>query len=94
MQKPKKLPRDANSLAARIVALSTGQEPPKLIADVKEDEANQTPELIPQKNSAAVALGRLGGLKGGKARAEALSKKKRSEIARLAAAARWKKGGD
>ena len=37
--------------------------------------------------------GRAGGLKGGKARADALSAKKRSEIARLAAAARWKKSG-
>lgn len=42
------------------------------------------------KNAAAVALGRLGGLKGGKARAKALTAKKRSEIAKKAAAARWK----
>lgn len=46
---------------------------------------------LPEKNPAAVALGRLGGLKGGKARAESLSKKRRSEIATKAAAARWKK---
>jgi len=45
----------------------------------------------PAKNPAAVALGRLGGLKGGKARAASLTKKKRAEIAKLAAAARWKK---
>ncbi|HMO86571.1 MAG TPA: hypothetical protein PKC18_16795 [Lacipirellulaceae bacterium] len=44
----------------------------------------------PEKNPAAVALGRLGGLKGGKARAEKLTAKKRSEIAKKAAAARWK----
>lgn len=43
------------------------------------------------KNPAAVALGRLGGLKGGKARAEKLSAKKRKEIARKAAKARWGK---
>lgn len=43
------------------------------------------------KNPAAVALGRLGGLKGGKARAEKLTKKRLSEIARKAARARWKK---
>ena len=43
------------------------------------------------KNAAAVALGRLGGLKGGNARAAKLSKKRRSEIAKKAAAARWKK---
>ena len=45
-----------------------------------------------EKNPAAVALGRLGGLKGGKARAKKLSKKRRSEIARNAAQARWAKG--
>ncbi len=43
----------------------------------------------PGKNPAAVALGRLGGLKGGKARAEKLSARKRSEIAKKAAKARW-----
>jgi hypothetical protein len=42
------------------------------------------------KNPAAVALGRLGGLKGGPARKKALSAKKRKEIARKAATARWK----
>lgn len=41
------------------------------------------------KNPAAVALGRLGGLKGGKARAEKLSAKKRAQIAKKAAEARW-----
>jgi hypothetical protein len=41
------------------------------------------------KNPAAVALGRLGGQKGGKARAEALSPRKRSAIAKKAAVARW-----
>lgn len=41
------------------------------------------------KNPAAVLLGRLGGLKGGKARAAKLSGKKRREIARQAARARW-----
>jgi hypothetical protein len=47
------------------------------------------------KNPAAVALGRLGGVKGGRARAEALSPKKRKLIARKAAQARWKaKGSD
>ncbi len=43
------------------------------------------------KNPAAVALGRLGGLKGGKARAANLSAKKRAEIAKKAAKARWSK---
>ncbi|MBP7722285.1 MAG: hypothetical protein KA155_07085 [Alphaproteobacteria bacterium] len=43
-----------------------------------------------EKNPAAVALGRLGGLKGGAARAKALSKEERSAIAKKAAKARWK----
>lgn len=43
------------------------------------------------KNPAAVVLGRLGGLKGGKARAEKLSAKRRKEIAREAANKRWGK---
>jgi len=42
-----------------------------------------------EKNPAAVALGRLGGLRGGRARAEALSPQKRQQIARKAAKARW-----
>jgi hypothetical protein len=49
------------------------------------------PEPAPEKNPAAVALGRLGGLKGGRARAEKLSARKRREIAKKAAAARWQK---
>ena len=50
------------------------------------------PKVVPPvKNQAAVELGRLGGLKGGKARAAKLSKKKRAEIAKKAAAARWQK---
>lgn len=43
------------------------------------------------KNPAAVLLGRLGGLKGGKARAKKLSAEKRKEIAKRAANARWQK---
>ena len=43
------------------------------------------------KNPAAVALGRLGGLKGGKARAAKLTPTRRAEIARKAARARWQK---
>lgn len=44
-----------------------------------------------KKNPAAVALGRLGGKKGGKARAEKLTPEQRSEIAKKAAKSRWKK---
>ena len=43
------------------------------------------------KNPAAVMLGRLGGLKGGKARAERLTALEREKIARSAARARWSK---
>jgi hypothetical protein len=45
----------------------------------------------PEKNPAAVALGRLGGLKGGKARDLSLSKRRKSQIAKKAALARWKR---
>lgn len=44
-----------------------------------------------KKNPAAVALGRLGGLKGGPARSKKLSAKQRSEIARMAVLVRWRK---
>jgi len=54
-------------------------------------QVTEPPEEAPAKNPAAVALGRLGGLKGGKARAESLSPSKRAQIAKKAAAARWKK---
>ena len=47
--------------------------------------------MVKKKNPAAVALGRLGGLKGGKARARKLTAEQRSEIARRAVAARWAK---
>jgi hypothetical protein len=54
-------------------------------------EVDTSPNEV-KKNPEAVSLGRLGGLKGGKARAAALSAEKRSEIAKAAAVARWKKG--
>jgi hypothetical protein len=69
---------DPNELAARIVGESTGN-------------AELQRKSPPDKNPAAVALGRLGGLKGGRARAAKLSAKKRSSIARKAASARWAK---
>jgi hypothetical protein len=71
-----KRPRDAVQLAKLIGDIATGQ-----VADLEEDSRNQ----------AAVELGRLGGQKGGKARAEKLSATKRTEIARKAAKARWQK---
>jgi hypothetical protein len=48
-------------------------------------------EVAPGKNIHAAALGRLGGLKGGPARADALTATRRREIARKAARARWRK---
>jgi hypothetical protein len=67
---------DLNQLAARIVADSTSEEP----------TTTQEPKA---KDPAAVALGRRGGLKGGKARTAALSPEQRKESARKAAEARW-----
>jgi hypothetical protein len=74
----KKEPRDINALAFDVVrSLTSGEALP-----VEEER---------QKNPAAVELGRLGGLKGGKARAQKLSARKRKEIAKRAAQARWAK---
>ncbi|WHZ28081.1 MAG: hypothetical protein OJF51_002879 [Nitrospira sp.] len=75
---------DPNVIAHDILQAITGQ--PAGTTSVKREE----PGNPPTKNPAAVALGRLGGLKGGKARAEKLSKKRKSEIAKKAAKARWK----
>lgn len=50
-------------------------------------------EVQPEKNAAAVALGRAGGMKGGAARAASMTKEKRAEIAKKAAEARWKNRG-
>ena len=52
---------------------------------------NRTEPPARQKNLAAVALGRLGGLKGGKARAAKLTPEQRQQIAKKAAQARWAK---
>lgn len=56
--------------------------------------AKKEVEAPKEKNAAAVALGRLGGLKGGDARAKVLSAKRRKEIAKKAAAKRWAKKSD
>ena len=72
--KPKR-PRDPNVRAKLIVDIATGE-----VEDEKPDEG---------KNPHAVALGRLGGKKGGAARAKKLTPEQRSEIARKAAKARW-----
>jgi len=57
----------------------------------KKKEAPPSEPEKPAKNPHAQALGKLGGLKGGKARAAKLTPEQRAEIARKAAAARWKK---
>lgn len=74
----RKRSRDVNEMARSIVDEAVGEGPPPA-----------EPELA--KDPAAVALGRKGGLKGGPARAAKLSARKRSEIAKKAAAARWTK---
>ena len=75
MEKKPKRPRDFNQLGKMIVDMSTGDAPP------------EPPQ--PEKNPAAVALGKLGGAKGGAARAAALSPAKRKAIAKKAANVRW-----
>ena len=60
----------------------------KLIVDLAIGETSEHNYFI-SKNPAAVELGRLGGLKGGKARAEKLSSERRKEIATKAAQRRW-----
>jgi hypothetical protein len=72
----KKPPRDTNELAKYILDVATG--------DAEKIEP-------PEKNPAAVALGKLGASKGGQARAAKLSARKREEIAKKAAEARWNK---
>jgi hypothetical protein len=79
--KRKKRP-DINELAHSIVEQATDESPP---------EEPETPPVDPNKDPAAVALGRKGGLKGGKARAAKMTPEERSESARKAANARWKK---
>ena len=61
----------------------------KFITDVATGQ-RELPKTDEGKDPAAVALGRRGGLKGGRARADSLTKKRRSDIAKKAAGARWK----
>ena len=76
MTNPKR-PRDPSQLAKLIVDMATGEAPPDTTVDGKDP--------------AAVALGRKGGLKGGIARAASLSTTRRTQIAKKAAKARWRK---
>ena len=75
---------DPNVTAFRVVQEAT--------RDPDTGEAEQPVPKKRRKNPAAVALGRRGGKKGGKARAAKLTPEQRSEIARKAARARWKPG--
>lgn len=75
MARKKKRDHDFAVTAFRVVQEATGQIEPKPKKARKEYDYN--------------ALGRAGGLKGGKARAEKLTPEERSEIARKAAQARW-----
>ena len=79
MTKAPKRPRDLNEWAKRMLDIATGEASDR--------------ELTPEeqgKDPAAVALGRKGGLKGGKARAAGMTPERRSEVAKKAAASRWK----
>jgi len=78
----KRKPKDLDRQAKAIVDEATSEAP--------EESPPEEPPTV-DKHAAAVALGRLGGLKGGPARARKLSKKRRSEIARKAALKRWAK---
>jgi hypothetical protein len=72
----RKRPRDPNQLAKLVVDIATGE-----VEDMPEEDTGKDP--------AAVALGRKGGLKGGKARAANMTPEERSAAARKAAKARW-----
>ena len=75
----KKKSTDMNVMAFEILQAATGEP-----AETNSHNGKPT-----KKNPAAVALGRLGGLKGGKARAQKLSSKRRTDIAKKAAKSRW-----
>ena len=76
--KKTKMPRDVNQRAKATLDLITGDRKPE-------------PEV--KKDARAAENGRLGGIKGGKARAASLSSERRSEIAKKAAQARWDTSG-
>lgn len=80
-EKRPRRPRDPNQLAKRIVDIATGEA---------QDTDSLPAPPSPHKNPHAVELGRLGGKKGGRARADKLSPEQRSEIAKRAAQKRWK----
>lgn len=81
----KKPREDSSQASARILATIIE----KTDADAPEPE--EPVEITPEMRAAAAAFGRIGGKKGGPARAARLSAERRTEIARSAAASRWKK---
>ncbi len=81
MPTKKKRDHDFSVTAYRVVQEATGE--------VESKPAEPEIELVNGKNPQAIALGRLGGLKGGKARFEKLTSEQRKEIAKKAAQARW-----
>ena len=70
------------------------QPDPNQVARSIVDQVAESADQQPEKNPAAVALGRMGGKKGGPARAAKLSAEERSEIARKAAKERWRSRDD
>jgi hypothetical protein len=80
--KKPKLPADMNQRGKAIVDFLTDSD-----EILPEDKPIQAPK--PEKDPAAVSLGRRGGLKGGNARAASLTAEQRSEIAKKAAMKRW-----
>jgi hypothetical protein len=86
----KPLPSDPNQRARSVVDRATADDA-TASQPTPPPGATYTPPPEPVKNPAAVALGKLGGAKGGPARAKALTKKRRAEIATAAAKARWKR---
>jgi hypothetical protein len=82
---PRRSRTDADEVQAafRVVAQATGNARDRAASKAKRSGK------LKKKNPAAVALGRLGGAKGGKARAKKLSPERRREIARKAAETRW-----
>ena len=81
MTKAPKRPRDLNQWAKRMVDIATGE-----VEDIEHASQDD-----PNKDPAAVALGRKGGLKGGRARSESLTPEERKRIAQDAAKKRWRK---
>lgn len=82
MTRNPKRPRDTNQLAKAIVDIAA------------RDEGSDGPAQVVPPTTPAIEFARAGGLKGGRARADKLSAEQRADIARKAAAARWRRNDD